>query len=92
MWAVLASKGGHVEAARGKRVVFAGSIRFDNKGALVEWNDGSGHFRPSPSFVANVNANLPAEAQLPIQHPQSYWEFSARLQVRHFQRRISPAS
>ncbi len=71
MWAVKGSKGGHTEAARGKRVVFAGSIRFNNRSALIEWNDGSGHFRPSPSFIHNINANLPPEAQLPVPSPEN---------------------
>jgi len=50
---------GHYHLAEGGRVEWAGTIRFDETGALVDWSNASGHYRPSASFADN--AGLPME-------------------------------
>lgn len=40
---------GHTEAAQGTRVNYAGQVRFNKRGQLLGWNDGSGHYRPLSS-------------------------------------------
>jgi len=67
------SKGpyGHTEAARGGRVTWAGQVRFtSHSGQIVEWNEGSGHYRPAASFKDSaVKAGFP-EAKF-RRHPEA---------------------
>lgn len=84
MWAEK-SKGpyGHIEAARGERVAYAGQIRFtSHSGQIVEWNDGSGHYQPSKVFAGN--AGLPLDKFKP--HP----ERSQRVQLPVIQPNTTP--
>jgi len=65
LWAVKAKNTwralGHTEAARGKRVEFAGQVEFEG-GKVKRWNDGSGHFRPAPEFRDRaIKAGLPKD-------------------------------
>jgi hypothetical protein len=60
---------GHIEAAQGNRVAFAGQVEFE-AGTLKGWNDGSGHFRPAAEFrQAAIDAGLSAETF--ARHPDS---------------------
>lgn len=85
IWAVKSrSRFGHTEAAQGGRVRFAGQIRFGSsrggRGLIREWNNASGHYRPSKVFARN--AGLPMErfkayagvskagSQLPVIQPR----------------------
>ena len=67
------SKGpyGHTEAARGGRVTWAGQVRFTSRsGQVVEWNEGSGHYRSASYFKDSVvNAGFP-EGKF-RRHPQA---------------------
>lgn len=72
---------GHTEAAQGGRVSWAGEVRFNKKGQLLSWNDGSGHYRSLSSMRSPaVNAGLPSEKEIPgvsekkqlfVQHEQT---------------------
>lgn len=81
IWAEKArSPYGHTEAARGKRVEFAGQVRFtSHSGQITEWNQGSGHYRPTKFFAAQVGLPInkfrshpdPLQSvQLPVFQPQ----------------------
>jgi hypothetical protein len=54
---IWASRYGHVEAARGQRVTFAGDLHFTGDGNLIKWDNGSGSFRPAAHFA--TQAGLP---------------------------------
>lgn len=67
---IMGRPGGHTEAAQGARVSWAGEIRFNGKGQLVSWDDGSGHYRPASSLRQTaINAGLPADRW--VQHPET---------------------
>jgi hypothetical protein len=51
------SRYGHLEAAAGGRITFAGQIVFSQGGQLDHWNAGSGSYRPAESFAQQ--AGLP---------------------------------
>lgn len=60
---------GHTEAAQGGRVNWAGEVRFNKKGQLLSWNDGSGHYRALSSVKKPaLAAGLPEGAFK--QHPE----------------------
>lgn len=54
--------GGHIDIARGQNVDFAGQIRFGhnsrNRGQIKNWNNASGHYKPSANFVNNTGLPL----------------------------------
>lgn len=54
---------GHPALSQGAPVTWAGQITF-SKGALVNWTNVSGHFRPAAAFAGN--AGLPMELFRPI--------------------------
>jgi hypothetical protein len=72
-WAVRASRRvagwqpGHTEAAGGRRVTFAGQIRFSGRGVLREWDNASGHYAPARAFAKN--AGLPMDLFVPYSGP-----------------------
>jgi uncharacterized protein DUF4157 len=47
------SRYGHLEASGGARVRLAGDIRFNN-GELLDWNAGSGSYKPVESFIGEI--------------------------------------
>ena len=67
---------GHTEAAQGGRVNWAGEVRFNKKGQLLSWNDGSGHYRPLSSIRSPANnAGLPDSKKIPGQkEPQPLFQ------------------
>jgi hypothetical protein len=57
---------GHPALSQGAPVEFAGEITFRG-GAIVEWTNASGHFRPATPFAGN--AGLPMGAFRPVRFP-----------------------
>jgi RHS repeat-associated protein len=57
---------GHAALSQGAPVEYAGRITFRG-GAIVEWTNVSGHFRPAAAFAGN--AGLPMGSFRPVQFP-----------------------
>jgi len=57
---------GHVALSQGAPVTYAGEVTFRG-GAIIEWTNASGHFRPAAVFAGN--ARLPLGAFRPVQFP-----------------------
>jgi hypothetical protein len=62
---IWASRYGHVEAARGQRVTFAGDIRFTEDGALINWDNASGSFKPASHFATQTGLPLDKFVDVP---------------------------
>jgi hypothetical protein len=65
---IWASRYGHVEAAQGQRVTFAGDIRFTESGTLINWDNGSGSFKPASHFATQVG--LPPDRFIAVPGPK----------------------
>jgi hypothetical protein len=65
---------GHTEAARGRRVTWAGTVTISrNTGQVTRWDDASGHYRPAASLRQSaLDAGL----------PESRWRQSAETLAR----------
>lgn len=60
-------KGGHTNLGRGLPVNYAGNINFSQKGALLCWDNGSGHYQPEARCFTNATELKPYGGILPVE-------------------------
>ncbi|RBP35123.1 RHS repeat-associated protein [Roseimicrobium gellanilyticum] len=60
---LVSSTAGHTGISQGRDVAYAGQVTFTKKGALKEWDNGSGHYMPSADYAKQ--AGLPMDKFTP---------------------------